>query len=431
MNADKRKTLMLGLFGTGWLGLRALASGLPLAVLANPRRAEAALPSCHATLPQYLINFTSADGDPLGNNAPGAYGDSSIFHPPDARMAASTLMLGGQAHTAARPWTELDPAILARTCFFHHGTYTNAHGDHPKVSALMGAMKKQEMMVSMMAKQIAPCLETVQTEPVVLAEMLLTFKGAVLPLLHPTRLKAALASPAGPLGQLQQIRDLNVDRLNALYKQHGTPAQKSILDRYALSQTQARSLSQQLLNDLSTIQENGRIGQNIAAAVLIKMNVSPVVTLRHSFGGDNHEDQGLRYETEQTLSSLAALNDLYARLRSYQLEDKVTIAHQNVFGRTFKDGPNGRNHNGLHNTSVLIGSRFKASVVGGITPDAGSDFRAQGIDSATGAASDGGDVKFEDTLGAVAKTLGAALGIDKTVLDDEILRGKVVAGALV
>jgi len=37
---------------------------------------------------------------------------------------------------------------------------------------------------------------------------------------------------------------------------------------------------------------------------------------------------------------------------------------------------------------------------------------------------------FSDTLGAVGKTLGAACGVDRGFLDQNIRRGKLVTGAL-
>src|SRR5205823_12579843 len=67
------------------------------------------------------------------------------------------------------------------------------------------------------------------------------------PHLHsfPTRrssdLASLLSSPAGPLGQVQKIRDADLDRLNDWYRQNGNPAQRAFIDRYALSQQQARS----------------------------------------------------------------------------------------------------------------------------------------------------------------------------------------------
>jgi len=42
----------------------------------------------------------------------------------------------------------------------------------------------------------------------------------------------------------------------------------------------------------------------------------------------------------------------------------------------------------------------------------------------------GGDIAFADTLGAVGKTLGVAVGVNQSVLDDQITQGKVVKAAL-
>src|SRR5262249_4016293 len=155
--------------------------------------------------------------------------------------------------------------------------------------------------------------------------------------------------PTGPLLNLQKIRDQHLDQLNALYKQSGTQAQRAILDRYALSQTEARSLSQQLLNDLSAVKGTTRTDVNIATAGLFKMNVSPVAVARYSFGGDNHGDTNLAGETRETVASVAAIADLYTRLTTYGLQNSVTIAFQNVFGRTLsikshENNPDGRNH---------------------------------------------------------------------------------------
>jgi hypothetical protein len=137
------------------------------------------------------------------------------------------------------------------------------------------------------------------------------------------------------------------------------------------------------------------------------------------------------------VDSVAAIGDLMTRLAAYQLQDSVTLACQNVFGRTLStknhnDNADGRNHNSDHHTSVFIGAPFKSSVIGGVTLNSrGTDYRAQGIESATGAANDGGDIPYEATLASAGKTLGRALGVNQMVIDDQITLGKVVPAALV
>jgi len=436
MDESKRRFLRNSLYGAGFLGLRALATGIPMGILANPHKARADVPPSCGASPQYLILATSGSGDPLNANVPGMFEDPGVYHPADPLMAPTAMTFGSRTLKAALPWTQLAPSILARTTFFHHGTYTNGHGDAPKVNRLMGAVKRQEMLVSVIAKNNASCLQTVQTQPAVLSRNLITFAGSVLPTLSPPNLQAVLAAPTGPLAQLQAIRDSDVNKLNDLFKSTGNTAQRAILDKYALSQTEARSLSQQLLSDLSQIKGTTRQDENIAAAVLIKMNVAPVVVMNYSFGGDNHGDTGLAGETKETIASTVAIGDLITRLTTYGLQDKVTIAFQNVFGRTLKidshsGNADGRNHNATHHCSVFIGAGFKGSVIGGIELNtSGNDYRATGIDSASGGSADGGDIPYENTLGSAGKTLGMACGVPQAVLDDQITLGMVVPAAL-
>jgi len=54
-----------------------------------------------------------------------------------------------QEREAAQIWSTLPAAVLSRTCFFHHGTYTVIHPDEGKVLRLMGAVAGGEMLPSM------------------------------------------------------------------------------------------------------------------------------------------------------------------------------------------------------------------------------------------------------------------------------------------
>jgi len=73
----------------------------------------------------------------------------------------------------------------------------------------------------------------------------------------------------------------------------------------------------------------------------------------------------------------------------------------------------------------MFGKGIKPGVVGGLVPQAG-DFAALPIMSATGAGDPAGDIVFNDTLGAMGKTLGTALGVAPDALDQNIMTGKVV-----
>ena len=246
-------------------------------------RADGAVPACIAS--QYLILFNSGSGDPLNANVPGTYDDPDVYHSPDPRMAKTAMTVGGKATSGAAAWAGMTPEILGRTGFFHHGTYTNAHGDVAKVNRIMGSLQRQEMLISFISKTLTTCLGpggdagvggTVQPSPVCLANDLITFNGAVVSPLNPQNLQAVLTGPGSPLlANLQSLRDKDLDSLNAMFQKTGTASQRALLDQYASSQSQVRNINQQILSDLGKITGNQRTDYNIAAAVLIRLNVSP------------------------------------------------------------------------------------------------------------------------------------------------------------
>jgi hypothetical protein len=114
------------------------------------------------------------------------------------------------------------------------------------------------------------------------------------------------------------------------------------------------------------------------------------------------------------------------------LSDRVSFLQMNVFGRTMAlahKGTSGRDHLGNHHCSVMIGRGLKGSVIGGVAPLNG-DYGALAIDSITGVGAASGDIPFAETFASVGKTLGAAVGVDSTYLDANIIGGKPVVAAL-
>ncbi|MBS2022434.1 MAG: DUF1501 domain-containing protein [Deltaproteobacteria bacterium] len=439
LSSTRRKLLMNTLFGAGLVGLRSLASGIPAAVLLDPMKAFAdGTPS--GPNPQFVIFSSSGNGDPLNCNVPGTFGFADISHSPDPLMAPTPMTIGAQTYTAAKPWTLLPSWVTQRTCFFHHGTYTVVHPDITKVLKLEEKVAQHEMLPSMFATQLAPKLGTVQAEPISMSPTL-TYSGRPQPVLSPAALYKLLGNPAGVIGQdtLQSLRDADLNRLNDLYRSEGNAAQRAFLDRYASAQTQARKVSDALLSTLQNITDNGPDSQVLAALTLIRMRVTPVVGINIPFGGDNHTDTMLANETKQHVAGVNTINNLMTQLDAAGTDDVtglpwkdlVSFMTLNVFGRTFKNSDNGRNHHGDHHIMVMIGKAFQGSVIGGIEP-ANNDYRATSIDSATGNAvlAGKGDVGFSSTLSSVGKTLGVGLGLDRGVLDQNISGGKVIPAAL-
>jgi hypothetical protein len=352
----------------------------------------------------------------------------------DPTMAATAMTLGGKPTTAAMPWSTLPQDVLDRTAFWHIMTNTPVHPREPDVLALLGATTPNEMLPSLLSKQLAPCLGTIQQQPITLGATSpsegLRFGGQALPIIPPLALKATLTNPAGPLvglTTLQNLRDQTLSQIDDLFRGGATKAQKSYLDSLINSQSELRGINQDLLVQLGSIKDNSVASQISAAIVLIQMKVTPVVAIHIPFGGDNHNDLLLATEAKQTVTGVASIASLMSQLASAGLQDQVSFVSLNVFGRTI--GPantDGRQHNPNHQVSLTIGKPFKGGVIGGVGP-VGTDYGALAIDSASGAGGAGGDIGPTDTLASFGKTVLAAVGLDsKSVIGS----GKVVTGAL-
>lgn len=435
---SRRDWLKQSLLGCGLLGLRAAATGLPVSLLANPRRAlaEDALPVCaDKTKAQYVIFATSSQGDPLNANAPGTYLDTKIVHSSDPRLAPAMLSLGGQAYKAATPWTTLPAEVLGRTSFWHLATGTPIHPKEPDVLKLMGATYAAEMLPSLLARQLAACLGTVQPQPIAIGATSpsegLSYQGAALPIVPAQALKATLTSPAGALTSLRGLRDQTLAELYDIYKTDATRAQRAYIDSLVKSQNEVRNIDQNLLAALSSITDNGIDSQILAAITLIQMNIAPVLSINLPFGGDNHRDPNLSKESDETVSGVAAIASLMQQLSAASLQDKVSLVSLNVFGRTLGPGnENGRQHNPNHQVSLTIGKPFKSAVIGGVQP-VGKDYGATPIASSSGQPAADGDISPAESLGAFGKTLLSAFGVDSATTDKAITSGRVVRAALV
>jgi hypothetical protein len=470
---SRREGLLAGLFGSGYIGLKALATGLPAWYLLNPRRATAQDLQCAITARdnlQYLVLSASSAGDPLNCNVPGTYEVPEIIHPTQTSMERVTVTLGDKTYGAALPWADtsvmsptdmamgaatpatgkLTTAVLARTAFVHHRTATTVHGDQPKVLKLLGDMSGNEMIISSYAKHLSTCFGTVQAAPIAIgargnASELVSFAGRTLPSISPTQLKQLLTgsardSASTALVGLRGLRDQALDQLNQLARTDGSNIQRQFLDRLATSQTQVRALASQLGTTLDAISGDDINGQALAAAALFQANVTPVVTVRIPFGGDNHTDAALQAEADQHVSGVAGIQAIMNALTTAGLADKVTFATMNVFGRNLSGVTKvtertGRDHYGNHSVMVMIGKNVKPGVYGGVVASGTSGaFAAGDIDSATGAQVTGGDITAARSHVSAARTLGAALGLpDSVVASDYIASagGKVIRAALV
>ena len=432
----RRQALRSTLFGASYVGLRALATGLPAALLLDPRKALADVPAAcpAASKAQFIIFATSGNGDAINANVPGTYEDPGIYHGKDPAMAPARLTLAGQAHTAAMPWTKLPQDVLDRMAFWHLMTNTPVHPKEPDVLKLMGTTDAGEMLPSILARHLAPCLGTIQSQPISLGASSpsegLTYGGQALPIIPALALKATLTNPAGPLTNLQPLRDQTLNQLYGIYKKDATKAQQKYIDSLVTSQAQVRNIRQDLLNQLSAITDNSVTSQIQAAITLIQMKVTPVIAIHIPFSGDNHRDIALAAESAETISGVAAIASLMAQLKSAGLQDQVTLMSLNVFGRTLNaSNVDGRNHNPNHQVSFTIGKPFRGGVIGGVGP-VGGDYGALAIDSKTGKGTPSGDILPTNTLPSFGQTMLAAVGVAPNDIAREINKGQVIAAAL-
>jgi len=478
------------LFGGSMLGLRSLATGLPAKFLLDPKKALADMATNACSIPsgaQYVIFATSGNGDPMSCNAPGCYDDptsgvdfTNVAHPPNfapATAGVTSLTLNGKPYTAAAPWSMLTSipnnvgSVLGRTCFAHVMTNTPVHPKEPQVLQLMGTTLNAEMFPSVLAAQLAPCLNTLQVQPISVGAATpseaLTFQGQALPTIPPASLNATLANPTGELSDLQPLRDSTLNSLYTLYKT-GTPAQQQYVDSVVTSQQQVRGILPMQLMALQSITANDVGSQINAAIALIQMGVSPVIAIHIPFGGDNHSDAGLTTEATQTIGTadgastnvtgVAAIAYLLGQLGAAGLSDKVSFISLNVFGRTMLnrsgggtvlDNSGGRQHNQCHQMSMMIGKPFNGCVIGGIGPvdtncnptteSAAFDYGAMPINPKTGVGDPtgmAGDIiqctpsGTPTALASWAQTVMTGLGVPASVINTEITAGTVIQPAL-
>lgn len=422
-----RRNFLRGSAVSSALVFQSLATGLPVDFLMNPSRALAQGVNHEV---QTLIFSTSQAGDPVNVNCPGSYRNGVTNNP---LLEGVRAAYGGRQTRAAAPWAELPGALRRRLAFFHHRTDSAAHPEHDLTMSFRGAIKNaagngQEMLPSMVAQLGAPQMNTLQVEPMVLGNARITYQNQPLQTTSPTELKNLFAGREDELVDLRPLRDQTLDRLYRNMKDNGSPAQRTFLDRFLLGRDQARTLGENMGTLLDALpsnadEPNSARDQMIAAIALAKLRVSPVIVINIPFGRDNHQDSTLEEERDQTISGVADIKFLWSELRRHNLQDEVTFAMLNVFGRTLtRNNRGGRDHNRHHGVMVAFGSQVKGGVYGGVSANG----RCRRINPNNGRATDNGGIAEGDTLGTAGKSLLAALGHGEAEINDRIRIGRIL-----
>lgn len=407
-----------------------------------------------ALKPQYLVLSTRGQGDPFNVNCPGVYdtGVKTVFNNPDPKMAPTNVSLDGKTYRAAKPWSTLPQWALDRTAFINHRTYQGIHSQFGAVMELMGSSRGPngeqnfpDHLSSIITNAMAAPnrLKTVQNRPIRFSGNGVKFQSQSVQKLSPIALKSLFDSPSGVDKRLQDLRDKTIDSFASMLKGSGnnaaSQAQQRWLEQQLRSKEELRLLSNEVLEQLSEV-DGGGIRAEISAALLcFKLNLSSVATIGIPFGGDNHNDDKWESEVGETISGCSHMKFFFDQLKARKMEDQVTLANLNVFGRSFAQKGAGRSHNAEHHMMAISGANVQAGVYGGLM-QIGRDAGATGIQSDTGEGTNSGDIPATQTLEAAAKTLAYAVGVPKSEIQKRIRQrgsdgndinvGKIITAAI-
>lgn len=451
--STRRALLKAATANGGMLAFRSFVTGIPAAALVAGLPTDEAL-AADPVSPQFLLMALNHVGEPINNNCPGTYdtGLSGIHHNLNASMKPENVSMGSQTHRAAKPWADLQRAVpwaMDRMSFIHHDTRTNIHSQYTGVMKLMGSSRgpngesnSPEFMPSIYSRALAPYQGSIQQAPLYMSGSSVDFNGQALGRLRPTALQKLFPSLTNKDAIIRDIRDADLERFSQALKNGASRKQKEWLDDHVRSLDELRLLDESLIARFSDIKNAGENASIDAALIAFKLNISSVVTTSIGFGNDNHNDPNLAEEARKTVSGCKTLEYMFKRFKAEGLEDKVTFASIGVFGRTLSKTRNGdgRDHNLHHHVTLLAGKNVKGGVVGGLRK-VGNDFGAMPIDAATGQASDRGNVPLDESLESTAKTIAAACGLPRDVMNTRVKRkddngedknvGRIITGALV
>ena len=432
---DRRQLLHRSLFGCGALGLKSMLLGLPTSFLS--RRVLAA-PGEQT----HLIYSFDVEGGSINISCPGSYiGGNTIVRPPEFKQAVK-FKLGSVSVEAASPWATMNEAVRERLHFIHHQTEVTAHSEGPGVltgsAAIQGASGVgSEMFPSAIAQMLN--LQVTSAAPIQLGGKWTFTNNSIAVNRQKTTIVADnFKKMSNSEKDLVNLRDKALDQLYKDLCKTGNSSQKSFCDDFLLSRNQARDLSESLGEIIEQIEidDSHRSSLSLAAA-LIAANATRVVCVEIPFGGDNHSDVEWEAEIAGLKTGTADLSFLWEQMKKLGVEEKTTVVLQGIFGRTFgqkeKSGAPmaGRDHHKNSATLAVYGPHVKPGVSGGIKATEGQKGAfSTGIDSQTGASSDKGDIKPEESLASVYKTIASACGIDQETVNKRFVSGKVIKSAV-
>ena len=449
-NSTRRALLKAASANGSMLAFRSLATGIPASALLTGLPTDEAL-AMDPVEPQFLLMSINKLADPINNNCPGTYdtGLQGIHHNQQDKMAPEQLSLNGLNYRAAKPWADLQRAVpwaMNRMSFIHHDTRTNIHSQYSGVMKLMGSSRgpngesnSPEFLPSILSTALGRYQGSIQAPPLYMGGPEVGFDGQALGRLRPNALKRLFPTLSNKDRLIREIRDADLSRFNNMLKDGGSRKQKAWLEDHVRSLEELRQLDEEVVKGFSNVNSASTADSIEAAMIAFKLNISSVVTINIPFGLDNHRDDALVQEANQTASGCKILENMFKRFKAEGLEDKITFVSMGVFGRTLRKLRNGdgRDHNLNHHVTLLSGKNVKGGVIGGLR-SVGGDFGALPINSNTGAGTNRGDIPLNEFLESAAKTIAAAglpaadvnKRIKRTVDGNDLDVGKIIKAAV-
>jgi len=436
---QRRDFIQNCLVANGAIGLRSLLLGLPPQYLlrGDVTAANAAK--------KFLIFSERRLADPVNANIPGTYVEgirhAKVSEAGDIAAGFETpvpFTLGSQSVVAASPWAGLPANIRQNLHFIHARSNTSSHNDSINVMGSFSSIKDlegrgQELLPSAVAQETATGLGTLQVKPFTLSGFL-SYNSVPEGKTSPLSLKNLLGDSSSSSTSIGALRDTLMDQVYASVKSGGTRAQKKFLDNFAISKSQAKTMSENLYTYLEDVSGNESEDQVKTAAALVLLKIAPVIRIEMRFGGDNHTDGTLIREVEETIEGVNAINTLWTKLTEYGVQDQAVFALSNVFGRTLETRYanagvlKGRDHNQNHSAIILLGSSIRGGVSGGLDP-AFNNLACTGINAQTGLSADA-DIIAGQTHISSMKTIMAACGVAEEKINERMLGGKIIRSCL-
>jgi hypothetical protein len=459
MATNRRRFLINSLGGTVSLSLASMVTGLPASFLLN-RSVYAA--EGVSKKPRFTIFCGSDGGESYNCSGPGSFPMPNQPNSPlhkihrvargtrispikmdidgvlyDAKSLSTAAQInpGDPRSMGAQAFLALPESFRKHLVTYWHHTHTGSHGDFSEVLEAFGEFKGATgrngvaQLPEILAYELAEPLGSVMSKPISLAKAG-TYKANSAALLSnsPGKIKS-IFNIDGDSNDFSLMRDTLLDNVYKDVVANGNSEQRKFMDDYAISRNAAVSAGDSLKALLARIVGNPDgdplitlTNDFMAALVLVKAKMSPVVTMELYFSRDNHSDELMQQELTLSLTAIKGLKYFWDVANLESLADEINLVFFSIFGRTTSLNFEGRNHAPYFTAGFIHNTDLRGMVVGG----AGDGLSSASINPLTGQVDENGIIRRDNSLSSFGKTILAAAGVSSFRQDERVPHGHVV-----